>query len=109
MQERAPMRAQRDDETLHRTRALAARDRHLFPLKDRNPTRSDSESARFGSPPGVQVTRMFPTTRPTRAGLRFGLPALVAQWIEHAPPKRGMQVRLLPGVSRRGTGGRARG
>src|SRR5580700_11861504 len=25
--------------------------------------------------------------------------ALVAQWIEHAPPKRGMQVRFLPGAS----------
>src|ERR1700759_1154499 len=24
--------------------------------------------------------------------------ALVAQWIEHAPPKRGMQVRFLPGA-----------
>src|SRR5829696_1809029 len=109
MHERAPKRAQRDVETLRRTRALAARDRHLFPLKDRNPTRSDPESAPFGSPPGVQVTWMFPTPRSTRARLRFGLPALVAQWIEHAPPKRGMQVRLLPGASRRGAGARARG
>src|SRR6185436_2309544 len=28
--------------------------------------------------------------------------ALVAQWTEHAPPKRGMQVRLLPGAFLRG-------
>src|ERR1700727_3303938 len=27
--------------------------------------------------------------------------AFVAQWIEHAPPKRGMQVRFLPGASTR--------
>ena len=27
--------------------------------------------------------------------------ALVAQWIEHAPPKRGMQVRFLPGARAR--------
>ena len=33
--------------------------------------------------------------------------ALVAQWIEHAPPKRGMQVRFLPGA--RSPPGRRRG
>src|ERR1700757_5247012 len=30
--------------------------------------------------------------------------ALVAQWIEHAPPKRGMQVRFLPGACGAGPG-----
>src|SRR5215208_7706608 len=33
----------------------------LFPLKERNPTRSLSRSARLRSPAGVEVTRMFPT------------------------------------------------
>ena len=40
---------------------------------------------------------MFPTPKRSYASA----PALVAQWIEHAPPKRGMQVRLLPGASPR--------
>ena len=48
----------------------------------------------IGSPEGVQVTPVFPTP----AELGFGPQALVAQWIEHAPPKRGMQVRFLPGA-----------
>ena len=36
-------------------------------------------------------------TDPRRYALEAA--ALVAQWIEHAPPKRGMQVRFLPGAS----------
>ena len=40
--------------------------------------------------------------RGTKRSAAATLPAraLVAQWIEHAPPKRGMQVRFLPGASR---------
>ena len=41
--------------------------------------------------------RARPTTRDGRYALDAA--ALVAQWIEHAPPKRGMQVRFLPGAS----------
>src|SRR4051794_34540297 len=101
MRQRASARGPRDVEDTAPDARFDHAVQNLFPLKDRNPTTSSSRSARFSTPPGVEVTPMFPSV----AKLRLRPPALVAQWREHAPPKRGMQVRLLPGASlRKGEG-----
>jgi hypothetical protein len=56
-----------------------------------HPPRATTHPAPPPAPP-EQPTRPHADTLPPRT-------ALVAQWIEHAPPKRGMQVRFLPGAS----------
>ena len=49
--------------------------------------------------PGHDRRRVPRPTGSLLGGIPYGA-ALVAQWIEHAPPKRGMQVRFLPGACR---------
>src|SRR4051812_10592258 len=65
-----------------------------------NPAETYS-SGRLDTPSGFPAGG-FATVSIRRRALRILHPvrALVAQWTEHAPPKRGMQVRLLPGASR---------
>src|SRR4051812_44491207 len=77
----------------------------LSPAFGRRPRRPLIRTKRTPARPGrgvVSAASAFATLS-TRTPARVSsarAPALVAQWTEHAPPKRGMQVRLLPGASR---------
>src|SRR3954470_9505997 len=98
--------------SLSRARA-AARACGTVLLSRATARRSRQSLIRAKPTPGCTWTRRQVLPRPVRhrvdsspgpayPAVRRPCPrALVAQWTEHAPPKRGMQVRLLPGASPR--------